>query len=263
MHLEVIGCHATAAAVAGTAATINSGDSFTVKNGRQGSRIALLDVVAFYGSLGEIRVVGPHMNDTTEGIRSSVQLADPQCLMLGSHPEPLFPQDALVVTMFGTATGAEVDVAGLVLWYEDLPGISARLITPDDVRSRGVRVVPVRNNIVSIATGLWGGAVALNALTDLLKPNTDYAVLGGCCSTVQGMISIRSPDWGNVRVGIPGKIVNTELSWDYFSRLSDRSGLPCIPIFNSGNKAATFVESMTDEAAVAVTVHWNLVELAG
>jgi len=263
MHLEVIGCHFTASAVAGSAAIVNAGDSFTIKNGRQGAKIALVDVVAFYGSLGELRVVGPHMNDTTEGIRMSVQVADPQCLMLGSHYEPLYPQDALVVTMFGTAAAGEVNVAALVVWYEDLPGISARLIMPADVRQRGVRVVPVRNNIVSIATGLWGGAVALNVLTDLLKPNTDYAVLGGVCSTVQGMISIRSPDWGNVRVGIPGKIANTELAWDYFARLSDRSGLPCIPIFNSGNKAATFVESLDDETATAVAVHWHLVELAG
>ena len=262
MHIEVQGYFATAAAVAGTAAAACNGDTLTVKNARIGSKIVLVDAVAFYGSLGELRVVGPHMNDTTQGIRMPVVPAVSHCLMGGPMGEPMWPQDTLVVTMFGTAFAAEVDVAGLVFWYEDLPGITARMIDTATLRTRGVRVVPVNCTIATVATGQWGAAEALNADSDLLRPNTDYALVGGKVSALVGVVGVRSPDWGNVRVPIPGGIGETRDGSSYLSALSDRTGLPCIPILNSGNKAGIFVDMLQDEAGVDSTVSLNLVELA-
>lgn len=263
MHLEVIGCNFTASAVAGSVAAANTGDSFTIKNAREGSRIHLVDVIGFWGSLGEIRVVGPHFNDTTQGIRLPVIPAIPQGLLGGPACERLYPQDTLAVTFFGTATGAEVNVGGLCIWYEDLPGITATMLTVDQLRTRGQRVVPVSClAVASAATGDWGGSEALNADSDLLKPNTDYAVLGLSPSIITGLLAIRSPSWGNVRVAAPGGTADHDKVFNYFVHLAERTGLPCIPVLNSGNKASTFVDVAQDEVGANPDVHVNLVELS-
>jgi hypothetical protein len=263
MHLEVIGCEFTASAVAGSVALICAGDSFTIKNAKPDSKILLVDVIALWGTLGEFRVVGPHFNDTTQGIRVPVIPAISSSLLASPVAEPLWPQDTLAVTFFGTAAGGEINVAGIVVWYEDLPGISATMLDTAGLRQRGVRVVPVAiNAIATVATGEWGGAEALNGDTDLLKPNTDYALLGAASSLVSGVIGVRSPNWGNVRVGIPGQITVPDVSWNYLVHLSDRLGLPCIPVLNSGNKASTFIDVLQDEAGANPDVKLNLVELA-
>jgi len=203
------------------------------------------------------------MNDTTEGIRVPVQPALPNSLLAGPFSEPLWPQDTMTLTLFGTAAGGEIDVAGLVVWYEDLPGISARLLMPEDVQRRGVHAVPVLNAaLATLATGEWGGAEALNADSDLLKPNTDYALLGARCSLAVGIIGVRSSDWGNVRVPIPGNITEPDVGWNYLVNLSRKTGLPCIPILNSGNRAGIFVDALQDEAGANPDCHLNLVELA-
>lgn len=263
MHIEVIGVNATAAAVAGSAAVVCAGDSVTIKNARLDSKIHLLDLIGFYGSLGELRVVGPHFNDTTQGIRVPVQAASTASLLGGPFGEKLFPQDTLTVTLFGTATGGEINVAGLVVWYEDLPGISAQMINLDQLRARGQHVVPVAiNAIATVATGEWGGAEALNGDTDLLKPNCDYALLGANSSLISGVIGVRSPNWGNVRVGIPGSVAVPDHAWNYLVRLSERTGLNCIPVLNSGNKASTFVDVLQDEVGANPDVKLHLVELS-
>ena len=263
MHIETVGFNATAAAVAGTAATINTGDSATIKNARMGSKIKLLDIQAFWGSLGEVRVIGPHMNDTTEGIRRQVQASLSGSVLPSVVPELFYPQDQLAITLFGTATAGEVDTGGLVIFYEDLPGISARLLAPAELQQLGVRSAPVRTGaLASTADGQWSGAVALNATTDLLKPNTAFALLGGDVSLLVGMIGVRSPDWGNVRVSFPGDVARVLGSWNYFVDLSLRSGLPCIPVLNSGNKAGIFVDCAQDDGGANPVVHLNLVELS-
>ena len=71
---------------------------------------------------------------------------------------------------------------------------------------------------------------------------------------------ISGPDFGNVRIGVPGDIADHDLNAQFFAVLSRAYGLPAIPIFNSGNRAQTFIGVVQNElaAAVPVTIHLGL-----
>jgi hypothetical protein len=91
--------------------------------------------------------------------------------------------------------------------------------------------------------------------------NRDYAVIGATSRTVVHNICLRGPDLGNVRMAVPG-VLRPEIGSQYFKLLSNLSGGPCIPVINSGNKAATFVGVSTDENAgtFLTTLHLALLK---
>jgi hypothetical protein len=147
-------------------------------------------------------------------------------------------------------------------YYEDLPGISARFITPAELMKRGVNHVSVENTIALGTAGGWSGAEAINAETDLLKANRDYALVGMTVDTECAAVAVRGPDTGNLRIGVPGNPTLKHLTANWFMRLSDLFGLPLIPVINSNNKGGTQVDGVQDEngADPLVNTHW--VELA-
>jgi len=84
------------------------------------------------------------------------------------------------------------------------------------------------------------------------------ATLGAVC----GALTVRGVDTGNLRVGIPGLSGDANWTVNWFALLADWFGVPCIPVFNSANKAGIFSENMQDENLTAVPFSLNLVQLA-
>jgi hypothetical protein len=71
--------------------------------------------------------------------------------------------------------------------------------------------------------------------------NRDYAVLG-IRTTVNCLSAyILGPDTGNVKVGAPGGEAVQWCDTRWFYKLSEETGLPTVPVINSGNRANTFV----------------------
>ena len=106
----------------------------------------------------------------------------------------------------------------------------------------------------------YSGSVAINAASDLLRANTDYAVMGMACRTPVHAMTLRGPDTGNVRIGVPGTL-RGEIQTGFFMLQSRAHGLPFVPVINSGNKNATFLEVATDENAGTFNVTLFLCEL--
>lgn len=262
MVLDTIGYWNTAPGAGGAAAAAAAGDSLTIRNARQGTKVLLLDALSCNQAAGFQQVICPNGNDTTRDKRWVVPATQPRAYWGANVAERLQPQDMIAATIAGSAVAGDIEQGALVVWYEDLPGISAHLIDSAELKSRFVRLVTVAQTIAAGAGGGWTGAAAINATTDLLRANRDYAVLGIVTRILCSAVGLRSPDWGNLRVCVPGNPTDQEHTQGWFWRMSDRFNLPLIPVFNSANRGNTFLDCMQDENAVAVIMSVILAELS-
>lgn len=173
--------------------------------------------------------------------------------------QDLYPQDNLIFEQSGG--GAETDMASLLVYYDDLPGVDANLMTWDQIKPQVANLVGVECNLTTSATaGQYGGSQALNANFDTLKRNIKYAILGYDTDVAFGTLGITGPDLGNLRVGGPGSI-RSELTTGWFADLSMREGKPYVPVINSANVANTTVDIATPATAATVNVTVILAEL--
>ncbi len=245
-----------------TALTLASGDSLTVKNAAANSKILLMDAWVQEKNLaGIFRVRSPRLHDNVQGIRSRVPSALVYPLLFPTKPQTLIAQDVLIAELSGSTTASAIDSAVLLIYYDDLPGVSGRLISPTDLASRFVETVIVETAITTGTTIGYGTTRALNADFDLLKANTDYALLGGYTDVRATLATLRGPDTGNLRVSFPGELNLKHLTAEWFVRLSNKTGLSLIPVFSSANKAATFAESFVSDAGGTVNANYVFAEL--
>ncbi len=259
--LEVIGAKATNPGAGPTAATPSAGDSFAVRNFVDSSNAWLDNLWGQEGTAGFIQVRSAKMHDNVRGIRERVIITNPRALLADQVRQRLYPQDALTVEVAGGA--AETDAFGLLVYYEDIPGLDAQLAMWPQVSPRIANILTVELAMVApTVAGDWSAGTALNAASgaDLTKANTDYALLGYVTDTVCTSISVRGPDTGNVRAGGPGTTEAIETR-DWFVSLSLALERPCIPIINSANKGATIVAQQNNAAAGTPNVNLILAEL--
>lgn len=260
--MELISGRATAPGAVLTALTMAAGNSLTVRNCALTADIRLIDLWAFNNAAGIFRVRSPKLHDNVQGIRQRIVASDASSLFPHGAWQKLIAQDTLIAEISGSAVGGQIEQGQLLIWYADLPGSSARLANWSDIVSRIVNYVNVEVAITSGAGGGYTGQVAINSTFDLLQANTDYAVLGALTDVVCGAVRITSPDFANFGVGIPGFLGNRNFQARYFKDLNLMLGVPCIPIFNSANKAGTLVDVVQNQAAVAVNANIILAQLA-
>lgn len=258
--LEIVTGRVTNAGGVFTACTPNTGDSFSVRNFSDPSMAYLLDMWALGATAGFARVRSPRLHDNVQGIRSKFTAATPQPLLPDWTQQPLYAQDTLILEI--SDAGAETDIMTILNYYQDLPGAAARLYDWPTIDARVRNILTNEVSLVSGATlGDYSGSVAVNSSFDLLKANTDYAILGYTTDTSVQSIGIRGPDTGNLRVGGPGTSSRFETR-DWFIRLSERNKLPLIPVFNAANKAGTLVDVSHNANAVTTVCDLVLAELA-
>lgn len=262
MLLESIGFQVTAAAVAGTAGTVFTGDSLTVKNSRAGSRISLLALTTHLQAPGFFQLVYPSAHDTTRGFRGIAPGVTTANIFPPGVSTSLVPQDLISATIGEAGTVGDIAQGVLTLWYEDMPGQAARLITNDDLANRMQRLLTVQFSITAGATGNWTASETLNADSDLLKANTDYAVLGGGAEFDITGFAVSGPDTGNARVFIPCSLSGFGMQCGWFTELGFQFGLATIPVVNSANKGATNIVVTDDENGAATRCFLNLAELS-
>jgi hypothetical protein len=109
-------------------------------------------------------------------------------------------------------------------------------------------------------SGDYGGAVAINNTFDQFKANIDYAILGYVTDTAMLSVGVRSPDFGNLRVGGPG--TNNKIDTrNWFTNLNLKTGLPTIPVFNAANKSGTLVDVVHNTTSTGVVVTFLCAQL--
>lgn len=236
-----------------------TGDSATFFNVPQGTAAYLGEVWAVDDANPcEISIFASRFHDQSFGIRFNVPDGDlvaptDRCVLVSpaGHSQPIFPSDVLTVQVNGTA--ADNVNCTFILYYPDLPGISARLATYDYVRGNTKNLVGIRLTVTTGA-GDWGATVALNSTDNRLHANTDYALLGFTTTLPAAAIGIAGVDTGNLRVGGPA-LADPNHDAYLFSDLSRTFNQPLIPIINSNNAGATNVQGAhTTSRATVVDV---------
>lgn len=243
-----------------TATAVFPGDTLAIRNFADPNIARLIDVWASAATTGALRVRSPRLHDNVQGIRFRDVAAVNRALLPDGLWQRLYAQDALITEMFGGA--AETDGMSLLVYYDDLPGADARLMSWEAIASRIVNLVNVEVALAAgAAVGARSASSALNATTDLLIGNTDYALLG-YESDVSGLsLGVRGPDTGNLRLGGPLTSERLETR-DWFKSQGEATGLPFIPVINSANKAGTLLDNAQVVAGVAANVTLIMAELA-
>jgi hypothetical protein len=256
--LQTICGYATAPSTTFTALTLGSGDSAIIK--ASGSGIHLIGAGTKHQTAGNFRIRSSNLHDVSQGIRMYGKVGVNHNL-IGAIPQHLITQDSLILEITGSATSGDLEIGFATIYYENLPGVNARLITPQEVSMRGVNIVTNENTLALGTTGDYSGSEAINAENDLLKANTDYALIGYTVSVIAGIIGIKGTDTGNLRIGMPASLDNNVTS-NYFIDLSQRFGVGLIPVINSANKGNTTLDGIQDENGTDCLVTLNLVELS-
>jgi hypothetical protein len=112
-----------------------------------------------------------------------------------------------------------------------------------------------------VATGNFGGAVAINSSIDNLIANTDYAILGGLVDTRGTAVGVTGVDFGNLRVGFPAEPSLRNLTNSWFLNAAVAFTGAWIPVFNSANKTQTTVDVETNGAGGTYIINLECVQL--
>ncbi len=259
--LEIIGIKNTAPGATFAVSTPSAGDSFTIKNNGNDGRIFLADLFGKRQTAGYLRVTSPRMHDNTNGIKANFSVGAIPGYIPQDVRQELISQDALNIYQIGSAVAGDVELGAMQIYYENLSGVNANLISPDELAARFKNLLTVLNSLTGGTTGDWGGEISIVTTEDQLKANTDYALLGCSVNIIAAAIGYKSPDFGNLRVGVPGTLIHIFPQHNYFVDLSYRRGLPCIQVFNSANKNATLVSVQCDENGGTFLVETFLAEL--
>lgn len=259
--LDTIVVTGTAIGATLTAGTIAAGDSLQIKNQAATTPAYLVQAWSDHQVAGMVRIRSPKLHDNVDAIRfrALIGVLEPQ-LPFGAL-QPLWPQDVLTVELAGSAVAGDIESVVLQVYYPDLPGQSANLRTWDQVKGAYKNLIGQRIAMTIGSTAGYNGARAINADADLLKANTNYALLGATTDVETAAITVRGADTGNLRVAVPGEpgLIHHTNYW--FKRLAIATGLPLIPVINSANKGGTQVEVVGDENGGTANVTLWLAEL--
>jgi hypothetical protein len=260
--IDTVTFSATAPGAAGAAAAAVAGDSAAIRNTPIEQKPFIMQLWVKSQVSAFAQVTHPSGHDQVRDIRVRHVAATPLPMFAHGYPEPVEPQENLTVTLAGSAVAGQVELITAMVYYPELPGVMAKLIDTNSLSSRMVQLVTVEDTTTATASGAYSGARALNAASDLLIANTDYAIVGAHIGGICGALTIRGVDSGNLRIPIPGMPGRPDLTAWWFALLSEEFGIPCIPVFNSANKAGIFIENITDQALAAVPFSLLMAQLA-
>ncbi len=257
--IDTVGFAATnpGASPAAGNATVNAGDSATIR-AFQPSGQAYIDFMVRQGaSEGFIELRSPRLADNVRGLHL-ITTETPAVLLLPQEVgQPVYPADALTVTISGG--GAEVDCGAFGVYYTDLGGSNAVVHNWSELRPSVVNLKPMEVDFTSTVGGVWLDTV-ITTTENLLKANLWYAVLGYISDVALTAVGLKGPETGNYRLCGPGP-TTTFRTDEYFIWMGERHGRPYIPCFNANNRGNLFVSAMA-VAAAATKVTLILAELA-
>lgn len=240
-----------------TAWTMATGDSLTIRNADATKMNLILNAWFFNQSTftGTSEIRSPRIHDAVHGIRTSILGSDVEPAWAFGSGQKVVPTDTLTVVQSATGDAAgNIETGSLMVYYEDLAGISARLIDTATLLKNTVNLMGVEVDLVAGVAGGYSGAAAINATFDFFKANTDYAVIGMTTTLRQATLTVKGADTGNLRCPVPGEITKRDQTTRWFRLLSDAFGMALIPVFNSQNRPSTFIETVNNQAAASPVV---------
>jgi hypothetical protein len=258
MAIDCVGFSATNPGSTGAAATVLSGDSFTVRNAAAGSRVILEEMIRQGAAAGFVRVRSPLLHDNVRGIMLTTTDTPSRMLFPPDIGQSLIPLDNLIVEISGGA--AEVDGGFLEIYYENALGLAARLHSPGDIIGNVKYIKPLEVDVPVGGTAFVWTDLVITTTENLVHATSDYAVLGFITDTACAAVGIKGQDTGNLRVCGWGSTDPSDTS-DYFIKKSQRENRPWIPVINAANRFSTFATILTSAVAGTIKVQFILAEL--
>lgn len=259
--LQVIGAAGTAISATISALAAVTGDSLTIPFFGESKKAWMIQLWTDVQVAGTVRVRSGKWHDDVQGLRFKTIISELSPLMPFGARQPIYSGDTLHVDLAGSAVAGDIEYVAMLMWYEELSAQSARLITYEQLEARRANMITAENTIATGTTAAWTGPEAINAEIDQFHARTEYALLGYTVDVEASAVAWRGPDTANVRCGGPGDETKREVTANWFVTLARTTGLPCIPVFNGDNKAATVVETLQDENGADTTLSSILCEL--
>lgn len=259
--LELLTGFVTAPSTTLTALGMASGNSLTIRAFPDEAFAGLVAAWADNQADGILRIRSPRMHDNVQNIRLGIVASEPYDYLPSFPSQRLFTQDVIDVMLSGSAAAGDIETACMLIYYPVISGSQARLITPQILMQQGKEIMTVENTLALGTAGGYSGQEAINAEFDQLKANTDYALIGYHVQQECACIRWQGIDTGNLGLGGPGMNSNKNVTRNWFIDLSNKTGRPCIPVFNSANKNGILIDGAQDENGTDVTVHSIFVEL--
>lgn len=215
----------------------------------------------------EFDIRSPRLHDNVRGIRlagsplfpGAVTANGCSILLPRYAKQPLYSADPLIAEVNGTA--ADDAVLSWAVYYENLRGIQANLVTWEEIQARIVNYVGIKVAPTASATpGTFGATVALNSTETRLQADISYALLGATADTPFVTCRVKGPDTGNLGIGIPmGGF--SEISCQWFIELAKAHNMPLIPVIQANNQGSTNIDIVDGEASTAPVVDLVFAEL--
>lgn len=255
--IDTIACFSTqgAAAPFPVALAAAPGDSLSVRNFAIGQTAALEALFYDAGGGQRVRVVSPNLHDNQTGLTFEPLEAPTQFLIPGDASVYLQANDQLSV--YGGVAAAGTIVAGLQVYYSQLPGIAARLHSWGDISGNIRYIKSVEVDLGALVVGAWTDTL-ITTTENQLHANKDYAVLGYQCSAAMDIVGVKGSATGNLRVCGPGASSTLDIT-EYFVQMSEWNNVPYIPVFNSDDRFAFYVSAFHRAAVGAGTNHVYLI----
>lgn len=259
--LQVIGAAGTAISATISALAAVTGDSLTIPFFGENKKAWMLQLWTDVQVAGTVRIRSGKWHDDVQGVRYKTIISELSPLLPFGARQPIYSGDTLHVDLAGSAVAGDIEYVAMLMWYEELSAQAARLITWEQFEARRLNLICAENSIATGTTAAWTGAEAINSEIDQFHARTEYALLGYTVDVEASAVAWRGPDTANVRCGGPGDETKREVTANWFGTLARTTGLPCIPVFNGDNKAATVVETLQDENGADTVLSSILCEL--
>jgi len=260
--MQVIGAAGTAIGATLAAIQAVTGDSLTIPFFNESKKAWLLNLWTDVQVAGTVRVHSGKWHDDVQGLRFKTVVSDLQPLIPFGSRQPIYSGDTLHADLAGSAVAGDIEYLVMLMWYEELSAQAALLLTYDQYKARmGGNMLTAENTIATGTTAAWTGAEAINADVDQFHARALYAITGYTVDTECAAVSWSGNDTANVRTGGPGTETEREVTARWFLYMAMMTGLPCIPVINADNKAATVVATLQDENGADTVLDTIMTEL--
>lgn len=231
------------------------GDSLSIRSFPDGQYAAIHGLIYSAGGGQKVRITSPNMHDPQTGITFEPAEVPAQWLVPRECGINVYSNDTLTVQ--GGIGAAGTIVAGLQIYYSQLPGIAARLHSWGDISGNYKYIKSVEVDMGAIATGAWTDTL-VTVTENQLHASKDYAVLGYQTSAALDMIGVKGSATGNLRACGPGPTSTLDIS-EYYITMSEANKVPYIPVFNSDDRQAFYVSAFNHAAVGGGATHVYLI----
>lgn len=242
-----------------TAYTAASGDSL-VNRFFQAPATASLAAFDRHGTTkGVYRARSPLMYDNVKGIHIAAGAGQTIFGLQAPMVQPMYSQDTLIIEGTGEASG--YDTVLMTRYYSNFQGSDMRLYSWGTIMPLIVNLYQIEIATTSASTPVAWVDTVVTTTENLLKANTDHAVLGYTVDTAITGVALKGADTSNFRYGGPGLVISP-FTTNFFIRMCELTGLAAIPVINSANVGNTFVSTIDNGSSTSSNVTLMIAQLA-